>query len=867
MPTVKAGAIFGYVQAMAPQELQAGAIFGYVQASQIVTVDLGAIGYYTPYATNTAAEAHYLGIYFPATGASYQPLWRPLADDDILATQAGVQVEGSADEIRTTQAGVQVEIRRIPDERVTQAGVQVETGGTPDERVTQAGVQVEVLFGLQGEELDCWEFHVYDRDTLEHLAVMDAAWDKQFYEQLNDVGAGSFRLHFDDDKATEANLQIGNIVKVRYRGIDYAAWIIERRRDILIAQGQEHAGKNWECSGRGTMALLEQALVYPTSLSPASDERSWSSGTRGEIMAELIDEASARGAIPLVYRSFDSIQDSDGEAWSDSQDLGYKVGRTLLDVARQHAEQGTDVYMSPTFELQYLVSKGSDKSRSVWFREGLNILDGSEDQDAVGLANVALVQGQDLQFLEVEDTSSTATWNRREVYLSAGNTSGTATMTALGETLLDQRSEPTEQISLTVVTDPFYPWEDYVPGDTVWIEVPGWSHGDRVRGAYRLRSMGIKERNGPCDLIINLELNSLRLEYLIRLARAMQDMLNANVGGSGSAGSGLSSGDTSFVANLLRVLEDGVTAATGVDRLDFRHGLDVAAGTTTSVQVSVDETELDLGSMAGSLDHGALAGLGDDDHSQYLLATGSRVGATSTAQDFGVNGIQADAISESSAGAGVTIDGVELKDDAIDAPAGGHFGGTADYATFGSNGELTLYGGATVWDDLRVPMTSVSKGGANDPDFAKVQDSGGTTTGVYSYHFDKNTEEELFFSVQLPHTWRQESGIEPHAHWAPTDAGTGTVVWGLEYTWANIGSAFPATSLLTVADPGDGTADKHQLASFGTIDGAGFTHSSMLLCRVYRAAGATSDNYDADAALLEVDFHYEINSLGESTAP
>lgn len=49
-----------------------------------------------------------------------------------------------------------------------------------------------------------------------------------------------------------------------------------------------------------------------------------------------------------------------------------------------------------------------------------------------------------------------------------------------------------------------------------------------------------------------------------------------------------------------------------------------------------DVTELTAAQVAAiigaTLDHGALAGLGDDDHTQYLLADGSRAGATSGAQ-------------------------------------------------------------------------------------------------------------------------------------------------------------------------------------------------------------------------------------------
>lgn len=43
-------------------------------------------------------------------------------------------------------------------------------------------------------------------------------------------------------------------------------------------------------------------------------------------------------------------------------------------------------------------------------------------------------------------------------------------------------------------------------------------------------------------------------------------------------------------------------------------------------------------------DHGALSGLADDDHTQYLLATGSRAGASSQAQEF-TNGIVANVAS------------------------------------------------------------------------------------------------------------------------------------------------------------------------------------------------------------------------------
>src|SRR3990167_8989491 len=65
----------------------------------------------------------------------------------------------------------------------------------------------------------------------------------------------------------------------------------------------------------------------------------------------------------------------------------------------------------------------------------------------------------------------------------------------------------------------------------------------------------------------------------------------------------------------------------------------------------------------GVTDHGALTGLSDDDHSSlYLLTSGARAGSTSQAQSFGATGIKADVIAESTAAAGVTVDGLLIKD-------------------------------------------------------------------------------------------------------------------------------------------------------------------------------------------------------------
>jgi hypothetical protein len=171
------------------------------------------------------------------------------------------------------------------------------------------------------------------------------------------------------------------------------------------------------------------------------------------------------------------------------------------------------------------------------------------------------------------------------------------------------------------------------------------------------------------------------------------------------------------------------------------------------------------------------------------------------------------------------------------------------------------------WDDIRVPLTGVQAAGLKMPGWIKIKDNGSGSEGVYGWGFDAGTEEELFFAVQIPHDWIVGSLIRPHIHWCPTTTNTGTVSFGLEYTKAKFGSAFGNTTILPANQAGSGTAYKHQLATFPDITMTGDTISTMLLCRIFRDATGSlrTDSYNADAALLEVDFHYKKNDLGSKS--
>ena len=198
-----------------------------------------------------------------------------------------------------------------------------------------------------------------------------------------------------------------------------------------------------------------------------------------------------------------------------------------------------------------------------------------------------------------------------------------------------------------------------------------------------------------------------------------------------------------------------------------------------------------------------------------------------------------------------------------------------NYFEVESDGSFELLGDAVVWDDLRVPVTSTTLGGTKDPGFSVYKTNGSGSQGVFLYFFDNNTEEELYFTMQIPHCYKFGTDLSPHLHMiVPSTGAAGQFVrWGLEYTIASIGDSFSNTNIIysdastatTATSSGDSTliADKHYLVSFPNIDGSAITSvSTMLLCRLFRDATDGTDDYPNDAGLLEFDCHFQIDTLG-----
>jgi hypothetical protein len=187
------------------------------------------------------------------------------------------------------------------------------------------------------------------------------------------------------------------------------------------------------------------------------------------------------------------------------------------------------------------------------------------------------------------------------------------------------------------------------------------------------------------------------------------------------------------------------------------------------------------------------------------------------------------------------------------------------------DGTVELKNAATTWNDMIVSPFTTYLGNVNPPAFSTFK------TNVLALIFeDKSSagsEQQVFFSIQIPHNWKEVSTLYPHVHWSPQSAAgnTGSVVWGFEYTWVNYNATtpelFPATTVLTTTTASitfDNDQDKHFLTSFPSIDGTGKKISSILMCRFFRNSSSTADTYPGTVAMLSFDIHYEIDGFGSS---
>ena len=163
------------------------------------------------------------------------------------------------------------------------------------------------------------------------------------------------------------------------------------------------------------------------------------------------------------------------------------------------------------------------------------------------------------------------------------------------------------------------------------------------------------------------------------------------------------------------------------------------------------------------------------------------------------------------------------------------------------------------WNDIFIPVNALRLSGVKPPDWADYKGSQVLSFGDEAV---EGNEEIVFFTVQVPHSYKEGTDIKFHAHWLGEDNTAGDVVWKFSYSWANVQGTFPGETTVAKAFT-NGATDQQLIAGIADLDGTAKTVSSMLLCSLKRNSSNVADTLTGKSAyLLEVDFHFQMDTLG-----
>lgn len=412
------------------------------------------------------------------------------------------------------------------------------------------------------------EVHLWDATNTTHLAVLEKAFAVKYADVLSGLGSGEFTiakptpfpqatdttdlallvatgdslsisvsdLLLGSSPGTEINktsyIVGGTIVRLVLNNTTIGAFIVERLEtpDLLT-------NRNMRVSGRTLLGLFDRAIVHPLDTNDYSTmEQTYVPATFATLIRYLSSEASTRG-VSVPTNDFTGTNDSDGTAFTDWNVIKYRCGTSLMDVILQHAGLGIEVTVGPTGVLHYYVSGGAgqDRSDTVFFREGQNILSAGRTEDHKDLYNYLLCDGQNVLNAS-QAPSSIATYGRRERLAQLGNVADTTTLVALSTQAVLEVMNPKHSINLTVepntlmadsygVTAALYPFIDYFLGDTVTVDIPSES----LYEEYRIR--GIALASDGDNLTVQLSLNSLIDDYLLQLEQGLRRRLLTTITG------------------------------------------------------------------------------------------------------------------------------------------------------------------------------------------------------------------------------------------------------------------------------------------------------------------------------------------------
>lgn len=161
------------------------------------------------------------------------------------------------------------------------------------------------------------------------------------------------------------------------------------------------------------------------------------------------------------------------------------------------------------------------------------------------------------------------------------------------------------------------------------------------------------------------------------------------------------------------------------------------------------------------------------------------------------------------------------------------------------------------WNDLVQDV--IVKPGTNAPSVEQFRD------GLWGFAFDPDNNQEVFANFHLRHDYVPGTMVYPHVHWSVNSTSTGTIRFGVEFTWARRRDSasgqrsYPQTQTIyinvNVTSSSQYTHGVSESVEGAGIPGEGLDVDSIIKCRFFR--DAENDTFPDKVFFDTVDIHYQ----------
>jgi chondroitinase B-like protein/glycosyl hydrolase family 16 len=218
-------------------------------------------------------------------------------------------------------------------------------------------------------------------------------------------------------------------------------WLVQKAGDDLVP------GDAWTFTGHFHEWLLSKAIIGPQERTEENEkgELRFAGATAGLVFTTVMDQAQARGALPLVTRDFSTTHDSNGNPWPTTvSSFALAPKTTLLQVADKLVELGMVEYELTAARVWRAYAPGTmgeDRTTGLTpltFAHALNLAEHSRRESAKDAATAVLAAGSEGFYAWAESATAVAElgW-RAEVGADAGQLSSATAVQAFAATQLE----------------------------------------------------------------------------------------------------------------------------------------------------------------------------------------------------------------------------------------------------------------------------------------------------------------------------------------------------------------------------------------------------------------------------------------------